>query len=91
VTCVRFSYNRRHAISLGGEDSTILLWAHSLEQAESDGDDNDSISSAASYEGDDGFSKIDLKNEIGDIGTYIYFICNIRMFMHMYVWLYVYI
>ena len=39
VSCVRFSYNRRHAISLGEGDCTILLWAHTMEQAESSGDD----------------------------------------------------
>jgi WD40 repeat protein len=51
VSCVRFSYNRRHAISMGSMDCTILLWSHSLEQADSSDDDNGSVASSVSSDG----------------------------------------
>lgn len=38
VSQVRFSYNRRHAVSVGSTDRSILVWAHELEFQESDDD-----------------------------------------------------
>jgi WD40 repeat protein len=65
VSCVRFSYNRRHAISLGEDDCTILLWAHTMEQEESSGDDEaGDISQSTGGLGE----VIDSRKEIGDLG-----------------------
>lgn len=32
VKSVTYSYNRRYVISIGGDDGTILLWKHEVEQ-----------------------------------------------------------
>jgi microtubule-associated protein-like 6 len=50
VSQVRFSYNRRHAVSLGSTDRAILVWAHELEFQESDdgGADSSATSSGSS-------------------------------------------
>lgn len=49
VSQVRFSYNRRHAVSLGSTDRAILIWAHELEFQESD--DGMGVDSSASSSG----------------------------------------
>jgi echinoderm microtubule-associated protein-like 6 len=41
VTCVRFTYNRRHLISISGSDRTIIVWKHELELLESSDDDEE--------------------------------------------------
>ena len=70
VTNVRFTYNRRHAISLGGTDCTVLVWAHGLEQADSSGDDVNSVSSAGTADtATSATGAKDLKNDIGDVGA----------------------
>ena len=62
VTCVRFSYNRRHVISLGGDDCTVLLWEHTMEHGESSGDDEPGPHSKKDSK------SADTRNEIGDVG-----------------------
>ena len=75
VSCVRFSYNRRHVISLGETDSTILLWAHTMEDTECS-DDEEQGSERKCKEGDTGSQPtkgkssqiIESRKEIGNIG-----------------------
>lgn len=71
VSQVRFSYNRRHAVSLGSTDRAILVWAHELEFQESDdemGADSSAISSGSSLGSADsnlgGRPKIEEKNPV---------------------------
>eukprot|EP01033_Poteriospumella_lacustris_P007987 gene7987-5748_t len=48
VTNVRFTWNRRHLVSTGGKDRSILLWVHDMERNESDHEADANSSSAAS-------------------------------------------
>ena len=68
VTCVRFSYNRRHVISLGGDDCTVLLWAHTMEQAESSDDDEANPGSTPVSLRAADVIVVDARKEIGDVG-----------------------
>eukprot|EP01042_Synura_sphagnicola_P000320 gene320-331_t len=52
VTCVRFTANRRHVISLGGRDCAVLEWSHGLEVSDSSDDEgNGGGSSSSSLDG----------------------------------------
>lgn len=74
VVSVGFSSNRRFAISAGGEDRTILLWKHEIEQVDSSGDElpgggNSSDSSASSASsGKNGSRDAEPRKEIADVG-----------------------
>ena len=68
VTCVRFSYNRRHVISLGGDDCTVLLWAHTMEQAESSDDEDANPESLPGSPRVPDVAVVDTRKEIGDVG-----------------------
>ena len=78
VTTARFTYNRRHLISLGGSDCSILIWKHELEELESSDDeelvspDGQSAKSPVHTSDEDDPTqmshRIDLKFEIGDVG-----------------------
>ena len=54
VNCVRYSANRRHVVSIGSSDGTILLWKHEVEAVASSGEEggNSSSSSSASSSSD---------------------------------------
>jgi WD40 repeat protein len=48
VIGVKFSYNRRHLVSIGSTDQTILIWKHELEYEEDSDNDNFSVASSGS-------------------------------------------
>lgn len=65
VSSVTFSYNRRHAISVGESDCSVLLWAHSMERAETSGEDEPGPVNKSN----NGISEfIDSRKEIGNVG-----------------------
>ena len=67
VTCVRFNWNRRLAISVGGLDRTILVWQHDIEMVDSDPEVGNSSSSSASS-GSEGEAEIALRKDHPEIG-----------------------
>lgn len=79
VACVRFTYNRKYAISIGGSDRTILLWRHHVEDylSVSEGSlDGNIISGASSSSADEATggkvvvsNGVDVKAEIADVGV----------------------
>lgn len=65
VNCVRYSANRRHVVSIGSTDKTILLWKHEVEAVAStdeEAGDSSSSSSASSSEGE-GLEKFEFDAE----------------------------
>jgi len=75
VACVRFTYNRKYAISIGGSDRTILLWRHHVEDyisiSEGSSADNKSVASSTSADEAGGMmmNGVDIKAEIADVGV----------------------
>ena len=69
VQNVRFTYNRRYVVSVGGEDRSVLLWKHEAEEdgSSSDEDDGDDDECAAYHE-DDNNVAIDYRYEVADVG-----------------------
>ena len=51
VSCVRYSANRRHVVSIGSSDKTILLWKHEIETVASSDEDGGFSSSSSSSSG----------------------------------------
>lgn len=78
ISCVRFSGNKRYAISIGGIDRSILLWKHDIERNdESDSeylDDSNAAeissgaSSSANEDGGKLINGVDVKLEVADVG-----------------------
>jgi echinoderm microtubule-associated protein-like 6 len=63
VTCVRFTANRRHLISISGSDRTIIVWRHELELIESS--DEEDMDPDEEYPP---LPQLDYRLEIADVG-----------------------
>lgn len=66
VTGVRFNWNRRFAVSIGGMDRAILVWKHDIELVDSDVDVVNISSSASS--GSEGEAEIALRKDHPEVG-----------------------
>ena len=66
INCVRFSANRRHVVSIGSSDRTILLWKHEVEavaSSDEEGGNSSSSSSASSSSEGEGNEKHEISIE----------------------------
>lgn len=67
VTCVRFTNNNRHVVSVSGKDRTILLWKHEAElMGDSDDDDDHLMELRNNIFGPN--SAFDLEYEVPNVG-----------------------